>query len=48
MLVAAVSFVGYCIAGFVQNAWAILAISFILLCAVLFGLKKFFIVDTEA
>ena len=48
MLVAAVSFVGYCIGGFVQNAWAILAISLVLLCAVLFGLKKFFLVDTEA
>ena len=48
MLVAAVSFVGYCIAGFVQNAWAILAISLVLLCAVLFGMKKFFIVDNEA
>ncbi len=44
MLVAAVSFVGYCIAGFVQNAWAILAISLVLLGAVLFGMKKFFLV----
>ncbi|MDE7058991.1 MAG: Na+/H+ antiporter NhaC family protein, partial [Lachnospiraceae bacterium] len=45
MLVAAVSFVGYCIAGFVQNAWAVLIISFVLLCAVLFGIKKFFITE---
>lgn len=47
MLVAAVSFVGYCIAGFVQNAVAILAISLVLLCVVLFGMKKFFLVPEE-
>lgn len=45
MLVAAVSFVGYCIAGFVQNAWIVLIISLVILCVVLFAIKKFFIVS---
>jgi Na+/H+ antiporter NhaC len=44
LLVAAVSFVGYCIAGVVQNAWIVLAISLVLLCVVLFAIKKFFVV----
>ena len=37
--VAAVSFVGYIVAGFVQNAWIVLAISAVLLLAVLFGIR---------
>lgn len=44
MLVAAVSFVGYCIAGFIQNPWIVLVISLVLLAVVLFGVKKFFVV----
>lgn len=42
LLVAAVSFVGYCFAGFVLNPWIVLAVSFVLLCAVLFVIKKRF------
>ncbi|MGN0466480.1 MAG: Na+/H+ antiporter NhaC family protein [Lachnospiraceae bacterium] len=45
LLVALVSFIGYCIAGFVQNPWIVLVISFILLCAILFGIKKFFVTE---
>lgn len=45
LLVALVSFIGYCIAGFVQNPWAVLIISLALLCAILFGMKKFFITE---
>lgn len=48
LLVAAVSFVGYCIAGFIQNAWIILLISLILLCVVLFAVKKFLVIPEEA
>lgn len=44
MLVAAVSFVGYCIAGFIQNPWIVLAVSLVILCVVLFAVKKFFVV----
>ena len=47
LLVAAVSFVGYCIAGFVQNAWIILAISLVLLCVVLFAVKKFLVIPED-
>ncbi len=43
LLVAAISFLGYCIAGFIQNAWIVLAVSFVLLCAALFGMKKFLV-----
>ncbi|MBS6395671.1 MAG: Na+/H+ antiporter NhaC family protein [Clostridiales bacterium] len=43
MLVAVVSFIGYCIAGFIQNAWIVLAISLVMLFAVLFGVKKFLV-----
>ncbi len=39
ILVAAVSFVGYCVAGLVQNAWIVLAISIALLIAVLFSVR---------
>lgn len=42
VVVAAVSFVGYCFAGFLQNPWLILAISFAILCGVLFFIKKKF------
>ena len=42
ILVAAISFVGYCIAGIIQNAWIVLGISLVLLCLVLFGMKKLF------
>lgn len=45
LLVALVSFVGYCIAGFVQNPWVVLVISFAILLAVLFGVKKFFVTE---
>lgn len=41
LLVAAVSFVGYCIAGIVLNPWIVLAVSFVILCAVLAAFKKF-------
>lgn len=44
MLVAAVSFVGYCIAGFIQNPWIVLVISLVILVLVLFAIKKFFVV----
>lgn len=46
MLVAAISFVGYCIAGIVLNPWIVLVVSFAILCTVLFGIKKF-IVDVQ-
>ncbi len=39
LTVAAVSFVGYIIAGFVQNAWIVLGVSVVLLLAVLFGIR---------
>ena len=39
LLVAGVSFVGYIIAGFVQNVWIVLPVSVILMIAVLFGIK---------
>lgn len=42
LLVAFVSFIGYIIAGVVQNAWIVLGISLVLLCAVLFVIKKKF------
>lgn len=42
IMVAAVSFVGYCFAGFLQNPWLILIISFAILCGVLFVIKKKF------
>ncbi len=42
LLVAFVSFIGYVIAGVVQNAWIVLGISLVLLCAVLFVVKKKF------
>lgn len=45
MLVASVSFVGYCIAGFIQNAWIVLVISLVILAVVLFGVKKFFVIS---
>ncbi len=38
--VAAVSFVGYIIAGFVQNVWITLAVSFVLIVATLFVIKR--------
>ncbi len=41
LLVAAVSFVGYCFAGFIQNAWIILLISLALLVGVLLVLRHF-------
>ena len=40
MLSASVSFLGYCIAGVVQNPWIVLMISFAVLAAALFGVKK--------
>ena len=39
MTVAGVSFVGFILAGFVQNAWIVLPVSIVLLFAVLFGIK---------
>ena len=39
LMVAGVSFVGYIIAGFVQNVWIVLPVSVILMIAVLFGIK---------
>ncbi len=39
-LVAAVSFVGYLFAGFIQNPWIVLAISFVILLAVIAVIKK--------
>jgi len=41
MLVAAVSFVGYCIAGFVRNAWIVLLISLAILVGVLMVIKNY-------
>jgi len=37
--VAGVTFVGYIIAGFVQNVWITLPVSVILMLAVLFGIR---------
>ena len=39
LTVAAVSFVGYILAGFVQNVFVVLPVSFVLLFAVLFGIR---------
>ena len=39
MVTAAVSFVGYILAGFVQSAWIVLPVSFVLLFAVLFAIR---------
>jgi len=39
MTVAAVSFVGYIIAGFVQSAWIVLPISILLMCGTLYVIK---------
>ena len=39
MTVAGVSFVGYIIAGFVQNAWIVLPVSLVLMFAVLMGIR---------
>ena len=39
LMVAAVSFVGYILAGFVQNVFVVLPVSFVLLFAVLFGIR---------
>lgn len=39
LTVAAVSFVGYIIAGFVQNVWIVLPVSLILMTAVLLGIR---------
>lgn len=39
LLVAGVSFVGYCISGFIRSAWVVLPVSLVLLCLVLFGVK---------
>ena len=39
LTVAAISFVGYILAGFIQNAWIVLAISLAVLVAVLFTIK---------
>lgn len=39
LTVAAVSFVGYILAGFIQSAWIILLISIAMLCVVLLGIK---------
>jgi len=39
LTVAAVSFVGYILAGFIQSAWIILPISIAMLCVVLLGIK---------
>ena len=39
LTVAGVSFVGYVIAGFVQNAWIVLPVSLALMFAVLLGIK---------
>lgn len=47
LLVAAVSFVGYCIAGFVQNAWIVLAISIVILAVVLLSVKKYLVDAAE-
>ncbi len=41
LTVAAVSFVGYVLCGFIQSAWVVLPICFILLFAVLWGIKLF-------
>ena len=41
VLAASVSFVGYCIAGTVQNAWIVLAICILILLALLLGIRKF-------
>lgn len=41
ILVAAVSFVGYVLCGFVQNAALVFVLSLILLCVVLFAVKNF-------
>lgn len=38
---ATVSFIGYCIAGVVQNSVIVLAVSFVIMVAVLAGVKKF-------
>lgn len=38
---ATVSFIGYCIAGVVQNPVIVLAVSFVIMAAVLAGVKKF-------
>ncbi len=40
LLVAAVSFVGYLLAGFIQNPWIVFAIAFVILLAVLLVIKK--------
>ena len=40
-VVATVSFIGYCIAGVVQNSVIVLAVSFVIMAAVLAGVKKF-------
>ena len=39
LTVAAVSFVGFLVAGFVQNVWIVLLVSFALMAAVLFGIR---------
>jgi hypothetical protein len=39
-MVAAVSFVGYILAGFVQNVWIVLPASIAMLVLVLFVIKK--------
>lgn len=39
LTVAGVSFVGYILAGFVQNVWIVLPASFVLMAAVLFGIQ---------
>ncbi len=39
LTVAAVSFAGYILAGFVQNAWIVLGVSAVVLLAVLFGIR---------
>ena len=40
-IAATVSFIGYCIAGVVQNPVIVLAVSFVIMAAVLAGVKKF-------
>ena len=41
LTVAGVSFVGYVLAGFIQNAWIVLPVSLVMLLAVLFAIRAF-------